>query len=173
MYVVEVMIGHLKKQIELAPSLTENTDPGANFTPKYQGDMVETIVDKLKEGMNRAEHIPVLRGVESGFRRYSTAFQKCLPHAEAVAAIFAQVQNLRGQMYLSGEAREQALRPYQAKGAEIVTHCKAMLACMEEALNILNEGESKDAKAAEKLGPVHTAKGEESAPRKRQAVAAE
>src|SRR5271165_3183188 len=71
MYLVETLIANAQKQIELAPSLEENPDPGANWTPRGNpdSDVRPNMVSKCVDGLNRAGDVPILKAVEFGKTR--------------------------------------------------------------------------------------------------------
>jgi hypothetical protein len=145
-YAAEFLIERLTEQIELAPKLEENPAPGGNFVPRDAGDMVQTVVDRVKEGMAQARHIPALRAVEAGHRRYCAAFEEALPHVNHLATLFGQLRNTKGANYADGEQRQKAMSRFKEKPKEIIASCEAAITALKKAIAVLDEGESRNAK---------------------------
>jgi hypothetical protein len=145
-YAAEFLIARLREQIELAPKMEENPAPGGNFVPWDAGDMVQTVVDRVKEGMAQSRHISALKPVEAGARRYCAAFEEALVHVENLANIFTQLRAVQGASYGDGEQRQKAMSRHKDKPKEIIAACTGAILALEKAMAVLDEGETKQSK---------------------------
>ena len=152
MYLVETLIANAQKQIELAPSLEENPDPGANWTPRGNpdSDVRPNMVSKCVDGLNRAGDVPILKAVEFGKTRYENAFDDALKKAKAIAEIFTKVRMVQNAGYADGEQRQKALARFSGESKKIKELCEAFIADMKVALGVLHEGEGRSARDAGK-----------------------
>ena len=143
MHAVEFLIDRFKEQIALAENpataLQENDVAGGS---------IEWLTSRLKEGMNHAKHIDILKGVESGPRRYGKYFAAALVSVEKLKEVFAKINATAGAAYLDGEQRERAMGKFKGTSKVIIDLCKEALGHLEHALAVVHEGEARDAKQA-------------------------
>lgn len=135
MFAPEFLAERLNEQIKLAGSMAENGTPGGRCSE---------MIERLKEGQNRAHHIQMLRTVESGPRRYAKHFANAIPHIERMAEIFARVELVRNAGYDSNEQREKAMANLKSVPKEIEACCQAALKEVEAALKVMEEGEKRE-----------------------------
>lgn len=133
----DFLIERLQEQIKLAPSLREN---------ETDGGRVRQMLERLVEGINLAQHIDLLKGVESGPRRYRTAFAAAKAHVEKLLPIFEQVGAVQAASYSDGEQRQKAMSRHKDKPKEIEALCNAAIAELQKANAVLAEGEAREAK---------------------------
>lgn len=143
MFAAEFLIERLQEQVTLAPQLIENTEPGGS---------IEQILDKLKEGMNKANLVPQLRMVESGARRYTVKMQAALTEVEKLKPIFEQIALVSSAQYADGAQQQKAMERFKDTPKKIEAVCKAAIGHLEGAVKILDEGEKKDEHQAKLVG---------------------
>lgn len=134
-YAADLLIERLKEQIQLAPQLRENEEPG--------GTCVQ-MADRLTEGMNRAGHIVALKAVEGGKKRYERHFEVALKHVMELSPLFAAVANMRATPWASELQRDKAMAAFKDTPAKIISICKAAISEMEGASKLLDEGERRE-----------------------------
>ena len=139
MYAVEALIERLEEQKALAPGLQEN--PAA-------GGKVEQMCDRLREGMNSARHIPALKAVEAGHRRYGKFLANALAQVEKLTPILTKAEKVAGAAYADGLQRDKAMSQFKDTPKEVVRICDAAIGELRAALKVLDEGENKQTKLA-------------------------
>ena len=131
-YAVEFIIQRLTEQLDKAKTLEMNKKPGGSH---------EALLNKLKEGINLAGEIPVLKVLNGGSRRYAAHFQAAVDRLETLGPLWEEIAQVRGSQYESGEQREKAVLRMGGKSEVIEAVCKDCIAELKKALSLLEQGE--------------------------------
>lgn len=131
-YAVEFIVQRLTEQLDKAKTLEMNKKPGGSH---------ESLLNKLKEGINLAGEIPVLKVLNGGSRRYAAYFQAAVDRLETLGPLWEEIAQVRGTQYESGEQREKAIARMAGKSEVIEAVCKDCIAELKKALALLEQGE--------------------------------
>lgn len=139
MHAPEFLIDRLEEQIKLAPQLIQNDVPGGS---------VAEMVEKLREGSNLAHHVPSLRAVEAGARRYAKCLTAATTHVQKLGPLFDSVAAVHSATYRDELQKKQAMDRFKDTPKQIIDACKAAIAELNGALKVLDEGDAKEARLA-------------------------
>ena len=130
MYAVEFLIARLKEQIELAPALTQNDEPGGEC---YR------MLERMREGVSLANHVPALKGVAGGPRRYRVALEAAAAKIEPLQAIWEAIERTPPE---NRQAKFRNKDPKLDAASKIVDACKGAIEDLKVALAVIEAGEA-------------------------------
>jgi hypothetical protein len=123
-YAVEFLIARLKEQIELAPALQQNDEPGGECA---------RMLERMREGVSLANHVPALKGVAGGPRRYRVALEAAAAKIEPLLAIWEAIERT---------PPENRAARFKDAPQKIVAACRGAIEDLKVALAVIEAGEA-------------------------------